>query len=107
MLPSAEGKTSGWPKWKMASISAVQSDTPQKARTSPLRFSYASSPHPAKRSGLDRCSNPNSVIVRTFRALRPHAASLSEDELAALAALIGEYDTRGQQGYQLTETFFD
>ncbi|GGA48254.1 hypothetical protein [Pelagibacterium lentulum] len=47
------------------------------------------------------------MIVRTFRALRPHAASLSEDELAALAALIGEYDTRGQQGYQLTETFFD
>ncbi|MEO0344109.1 MAG: hypothetical protein AAF198_11800 [Pseudomonadota bacterium] len=30
-----------------------------------------------------------------------------DETLSALAALIGEYDTRGQQGYQLTETFFD
>lgn len=30
-----------------------------------------------------------------------------DETLSALAALIGEYDTRGQQGYQLTESFFD
>jgi hypothetical protein len=39
--------------------------------------------------------------------LKSQFAELSDGTRAALAALIGEYDTRGQQGYQLTETFFD
>lgn len=39
--------------------------------------------------------------------LRQQFAELSEDMMRALAALIGEYDTRGHQGYQLTESFFD
>jgi hypothetical protein len=39
--------------------------------------------------------------------LKSQFAELGDETLAALAALIGEYDTRGQQGYQLTENFFD
>lgn len=39
--------------------------------------------------------------------LKDQFANLSTDQQSALAALIGEYDTRGQLGYQLTETFFD
>jgi hypothetical protein len=45
----------------------------------------------------------------TFKAisvLKSQFAELSKDKLAALAALIGEYDTRGQLGYLLTDTFF-
>lgn len=39
--------------------------------------------------------------------LKAQFGNLSTDQQSALAALIGEYDTRGQLGYQLTETFFD
>ena len=39
--------------------------------------------------------------------LKTQFANLTTDQQAALAALIGEYDTRGQLGYQLTESFFD
>lgn len=39
--------------------------------------------------------------------LKDQFVDLSTDQQSALAALIGEYDTRGQLGYQLTETFFD
>lgn len=39
--------------------------------------------------------------------LKAQFGSLSSEHKATLAALIGEYDTRGQSGYQLTEMFFD
>lgn len=39
--------------------------------------------------------------------LREQFADLGELGRASLAVLLGEYDTRGQQGYQLTEMFFD
>lgn len=39
--------------------------------------------------------------------LKEQFADLSADKTAALAALIGEYDTRGQLGYVLTGRFFD
>ncbi|AXK64739.1 hypothetical protein [Burkholderia sp. IDO3] len=48
-------------------------------------------------------------LGHTFKAievLRRQFANLSRDEEAALAALIGEYDTRGQLGYLLTDRFF-
>ncbi|MBC3810093.1 hypothetical protein [Undibacterium aquatile] len=38
--------------------------------------------------------------------LKQQMASLTKDQEAALAALIGEYDTRGQLGYLLTDAFF-
>ncbi|BCL74637.1 hypothetical protein JHS3_03730 [Jeongeupia sp. HS-3] len=38
--------------------------------------------------------------------LQQQMASLTKDQEAALAALIGEYDTKGQLGYFLTEAFF-
>jgi len=39
--------------------------------------------------------------------LKADLLDLSDDKIGALAALIGEYDTRGQSGYVLTGTFFD
>lgn len=39
--------------------------------------------------------------------LREDMLNLSDDQVTTLAALIGEYDTRGQSGYQLTNMFFD
>jgi hypothetical protein len=39
--------------------------------------------------------------------LRKQFNSLDAGSIAALAALIGEYDTRGQIGYQLTDIFFN
>ena len=39
--------------------------------------------------------------------LKEQFACLTPDQEAALAALIGEYDTRGQLGYLLTDLFFD
>ena len=39
--------------------------------------------------------------------LRTQFSNISQDSLSALAALIGEYDTRGQLGYQLTDQFFN
>ncbi|SDX97437.1 hypothetical protein SAMN04488238_1602 [Roseicitreum antarcticum] len=39
--------------------------------------------------------------------LKTQFANLPTEYKYALAALVGEYDTRGQQGYQLTGEFFD
>ena len=39
--------------------------------------------------------------------LKAQFSALTKDQESALAALIGEYDTRGQLGYILTNTFFD
>lgn len=43
---------------------------------------------------------------KPISVLKSQFADLSKDKLAALAALIGEYDTRGQLGYLLTDMFF-
>ena len=51
-------------------------------------------------AGLGHTFKPINVLQAQF-------ARLSQDEEAALAVLIGEYDTRGQLGYMLTEQFFD
>jgi hypothetical protein len=39
--------------------------------------------------------------------LKQQFSTLSDETKGALAALIGEYDTRGQLGYDLTANFFD
>lgn len=39
--------------------------------------------------------------------LKKQFSDLPMEQKYALAALVGEYDTRGQVGYQLTELFFD
>lgn len=47
---------------------------------------------------------------QTFKeigVLRDQFKNLSSEHEFALAALIGEYDTRGQLGYELTDLFFD
>ncbi|WP_321865263.1 hypothetical protein [Paraburkholderia tropica] len=44
---------------------------------------------------------------KPIEILKHQFANLSRDEESALAALIGEYDTRGQIGYILTGQFFD
>ena len=49
-------------------------------------------------------------LGHTFKSislLKEQFASLTADQESALAALIGEYDTRGQLGYILTGQFFD
>ncbi len=57
---------------------------------------------------------PTSVFVDnygdTFKdiaILRDQFGSLSPSHKAALSALLGEYDKRGEQGYVLTDLFFD
>ena len=54
------------------------------------------------------------TLIETFGAsfkpiekLKVQFGSMGKAQKAALAALIGEYDFRGQQGYTLTEQFFD
>lgn len=50
------------------------------------------------------------TLGHTFKPislLKTQFSSLTTDQEAALAALIGEYDTRGQLGYLLTGEFFD
>lgn len=50
------------------------------------------------------------TLGHTFKPislLKTQFAALTTDQEAALAALIGEYDTRGQLGYLLTGEFFD
>lgn len=47
------------------------------------------------------------ATFKPIKRLREQFANLSAEHEAALAALIGEYDSRGQLGYQLTGSFFD
>lgn len=47
------------------------------------------------------------ATFKPIEKLQEQFASLSSEHQATLAALVGEYDTRGQSGYQLTEMFFD
>lgn len=44
---------------------------------------------------------------KPIELLKAQFSSLTPDQESALAALIGEYDTRGQLGYLLTGLFFD
>jgi hypothetical protein len=44
---------------------------------------------------------------KPIEKLKEQFAQMSPDQAAALAALIGEYDTRGQLGYLLTDQFFN
>lgn len=44
---------------------------------------------------------------KSITTLKRQFKSMSQDSLSALAALVGEYDTRGQLGYQLTNDFFN
>lgn len=44
---------------------------------------------------------------KSIHTLKAQFNNTSQDLLSALAALIGEYDTRGQLGYQLTDQFFN
>ena len=51
-----------------------------------------------------------STLGHTFKPialLKTQFKALTTDQEAALAALIGEYDSRGQSGYLLTSAFFD
>ncbi|MBH1943733.1 hypothetical protein I5L01_05735 [Erythrobacter sp. YJ-T3-07] len=59
-------------------------------------------------------ANPTSELIENFGSsfkpigkLKNQFANLSREEEMALIALIGEYDTRGQSGYELTGIFFD
>ncbi|WP_211371335.1 hypothetical protein [Paracoccus limosus] len=47
------------------------------------------------------------ATFKPIEKLQEQFAHLPPEHLATLAALIGEYDTRGQSGYELTELFFD
>ncbi len=51
-------------------------------------------------AGIGNTFKPIELLKQQFSSMSPH-------EDAALAALIGEYDTRGQLGYLLTGQFFD
>lgn len=57
---------------------------------------------------------PTALLVENYgetfkpiETLREQFNSFTSTEEAALAALIGEYDTRGQVGYKLTDRFFE
>lgn len=59
-------------------------------------------------------ANPTSKLVENFGAsfkpiakLKDQFENLSNEDAMALIALVGEYDTRGQSGYELTGIFFD
>lgn len=45
-------------------------------------------------------------MFKPLPVLRQQFDVMSSDQRAALAALVGEYDTRGRSGYDLTEMFF-
>lgn len=47
------------------------------------------------------------TTFKPIEKLKEQFAHLPPEHLATLAALVGEYDTRGQSGYELTELFFD
>lgn len=47
------------------------------------------------------------TTFKPIDVLKQQFAGLSDETKGALAALIGEYDTRGQLGYTLTGNFFD
>lgn len=61
-----------------------------------------------------KVSVSSETIIRTIgdtfkpiSTLKQQFANITPDQESALAALIGEYDTRGQLGYMLTDRFFN
>ena len=59
-------------------------------------------------------ANPTDKLIENFGAsfkpigkLKYQFGNLSSEDSMALIALVGEYDTRGQSGYELTGIFFD
>jgi len=51
--------------------------------------------------------NSYGATFKPIDKLRTQFENLRQGDFETLAALIGEYDTRGQSGYTLTEQFFD
>lgn len=51
--------------------------------------------------------NSYGATFKPIEKLREQFENLRQGDFETLAALIGEYDTRGQSGYALTEQFFD
>lgn len=51
--------------------------------------------------------NTYGATFKPIEKLKEQFTNLPPEHFATLATLIGEYDTRGQSGYQLTELFFD
>jgi len=51
--------------------------------------------------------NSYGATFKPIEKLRAQFDGLRDGDFETLAALIGEYDTRGQSGYALTEQFFD
>lgn len=47
------------------------------------------------------------LTFKPIEELRSQFANISPETMSALAVLIGEYDTRGQSGYALTDLFFN
>ncbi|MGL1862463.1 MAG: hypothetical protein OCC46_08080 [Pseudodesulfovibrio sp.] len=61
-----------------------------------------------------KINTPTSIFVdnygHTFKniaALKEDFLALTQEDIVALAMLVGEYDDRGQQGYALTRFFFE
>ena len=46
------------------------------------------------------------ATFKDIKTLKAQFADITEEQMAALAALMGEYDLRGQLGYELTARFF-
>lgn len=55
----------------------------------------------------DDLVNSYGATFKPIHKLKHQLKTLSPGDAKTLAALVGEYDTRGQSGYALTEQFFD
>lgn len=51
--------------------------------------------------------NAYGELFKDISLLKTQFANISHEEISSLASLLGEYDDRGQQGYVLTDLFFD
>lgn len=60
-----------------------------------------------KTVSTDRLVDNYGETFKPITKLKAQFLNLSKEHKYALAALVGEYDTRGQQGYELTAMFFD
>jgi len=60
-----------------------------------------------KKVSTDSLIETYGATFKPIKILKTQFSNISLEKRIALAALIGEYDTRGQSGYQLTGMFFD
>ena len=60
-----------------------------------------------KKVSTEKLVDTYGSTFKPIRKLKEQFNSLPSEHKYALAALVGEYDTRGQLGYQLTGEFFD